>query len=90
MNTAPPPNTVARDASNRALRTLVQGLMFDVVMAVVMVLSVAVAGGLEWTRAYWLALGLAVAKSAIVAVVSYAARLAVPPAMPTTEGVAAP
>lgn len=85
MNTPlPSPNAVERDASNRALRTLTQGLVVDVLAAVAVVLTVAVAGGIEWTQVYWAALGLAVAKSAITALVSYAHRLLVPPATPPT------
>lgn len=80
------PNAVVRDAGNRALRTLAQGLAVDVLAAVSIALTAAVAGGIEWTSAYWVALALAVAKSAIVAVVSYLARLTLPPAQaPTTS-----
>jgi hypothetical protein len=86
MNTIPTPNAVVRDAGNRALRTLAQGLGVDVLAAVAVVLTAAVAGGIEWTEAYWVALALAVAKSVITALVSYLARLAVPPAVqPTTR-----
>jgi len=80
------PSAVVRDASNRGLRTLAQGLAVDVLAAVAVVLTAAVAGGIEWTEAYWVALGLAVAKSAVTALVSYVARLVVPPAVqPTTR-----
>ena len=80
---------VERDAQTRAYRTLIQGLMVDVLAAIAVALTAAIAGGIEWTQAYWVALGLAVAKSAIVAVVSYIARRAVPPATtPTMGGVA--
>ena len=69
---------VQSDARNRALRTLVQGLGYDVATAVVLVL-VATVGDLQWTRAYWLTLGLAVAKSVVVSAVSYFARLTFKP-----------
>lgn len=79
MNTDSTPPADA-DASERAFRTLMQGLLFDVTTAVVVALSAAVMPGVEWTRAYWTALALAVGKSTIVAVVSYFARKFVPPA----------
>lgn len=79
MNTDSTP-PVATDAANRAFRTLIQGLAFDVAAAVVVALSAAIAPGIEWTRAYWLALCLAIFKSAIVSMVSYFARKLVPPA----------
>ncbi len=69
---------VQADARNRAWRTLLQGLGYDVATAVVLVLVVTV-GDLQWTRAYWLTVGLAVAKSVVVSAVSYFARLLVKP-----------
>jgi hypothetical protein len=86
MNTLPTPSTEA-DAQQRAFRTLVQGLGFDVLTGTTVALTAAVFGGIEWTQAYWVALGLAVAKSAVVAAVSYLARKYVPPLKaPTGEG----
>ena len=79
MNADSTPST-DRDASERAFRTLIQGLGFDVAAAVVVALSAVIMPGIEWTRAYWLALALAVGKSAIVSIVSYFARKLVPPA----------
>lgn len=76
-NSTPP---VVRDASTRAYRTLVQGLIVDVLAAVVVALSAGIATGIEWTQTYWIALALAVAKSSITAIVSYFARTMVPPA----------
>jgi len=78
MNTDSTP-AADRDAGERAFRTLIQGLLFDVAAAVVVALSAAIAPGIEWTRAYWVALALAVGKSAIVSVVSYFARKLAPP-----------
>ncbi len=90
MNAPYAPAAIERDATNRAFRTLAQGLLVDVFAAVAVALTVALAGGIEWTENYWAALGLAVAKSVIVAVVSYVARRAVPPdSAPTTRGGAA-
>jgi len=69
-----------RDASERAFRTLLQGLAVDVLAGIGVALTAAVAGGIQWTQAYWVALALAVGKSAVTAVVSYFARKLVPPA----------
>jgi hypothetical protein len=79
---------VAMDAGERAWRTLVQGLAVDVTAAVAVALSAAIAGGITWTQSYWLALGLAVGKSALTAGLSYAARRLVPPAstLPDNSG----
>lgn len=86
MNTLPTPSP-SRDAGNRAARTLAQGLAVDLFLAVVTAVSAGVAGGVEWTSAYWIVLALAVAKSVAVALVSYFARLYMPPAVgPTTRG----
>lgn len=72
--------SVATDASERAFRTLLQGLAVDVLAGIGVALTAAIAGGIEWTQAYWLALALAVGKSAVTAIVSYFARRFVPPA----------
>lgn len=89
MNTHPTP-PIVRDASDRALRTLLQGLAVDVVVALCLALSTAVAGGIEWTSAYWAALGIVAGKSVVTAVLSYVMRLVVPPAVPTARGGGAP
>lgn len=80
MNADSTPPRVERDASNRAFRTWVQGLGVDLAAGVGVALVAGVAGGIEWTQAYWVALALAVAKSSIMAAVSYFARKFVPPA----------
>lgn len=77
MATVYPPSA-SQDASNRAFRTFVQGLLVDVAAAVVTVLAVAVTS-VEWTEKYWLALGALVGKTVVVSVVSYLARTVVPP-----------
>lgn len=69
---------VSADARNRAVRTFVHGLIFDVLVALVAAVSATV-GGIEWTRTYWLALGLLLAKTAVQAAISYAARHIAPP-----------
>jgi hypothetical protein len=74
--------TAQADATNRAWRTLVQGLLLDVLVAVVMA-AATVVSDVEWTRVWWLALGGLLAKTAITAIVSYLARTLVPPRVPT-------
>lgn len=87
MNTPITPGRVEADAQTRAWRTLTQGLAVDVLAAIAIALTAAIAGGIEWTQAYWIALGLAVGKSVVTSVVSYFARKMVPPANPTTSAV---
>lgn len=67
------------DAPIRGWRTFLQGLAFDVV-ATGVAFMVTVIGGLEWTRTYWLMVGLGLAKSVIVGVISYLARFFIKPA----------
>ncbi len=80
MNADSTPSRVTADASDRALRTLAQGFLVDVAAGAAVALAAGVAGGIEWTDAYWVTLGLAVAKSCVTAAVSYFARIFVPPA----------
>lgn len=80
MNADYPPPSVEADAAERAWRTWMQGLGVDVATGVGVALVAGVAGGIEWTQAYWVALALAVAKSSVTAAVSYFARKFAPPA----------
>jgi hypothetical protein len=73
------PTSVESDARVRGWRSFIQGLLVDVSAAGVVFL-VTVIGNLEWTRAYWLALGLGFAKSLIQGAVAYFARKLVTPA----------
>lgn len=66
------------DATIRALRSFAWGLLIDVTVAVVLVLGTAFSA-IEWTPAYWTALGLTLAKSVLQAVVAYVARRVLPP-----------
>lgn len=68
----------AADARNRALRTFLWGLAIDVTFALSSVLGVAM-GEIHWTKAYWLALGGLLLKTALTAAVSYAMRHLAPP-----------
>lgn len=60
------------------VRTFFMGLGLDVAVGVTLYL-VTVIGQLEWTRTYWVVLGLGVARSAIFAAVAYLARRLLPP-----------
>jgi hypothetical protein len=80
MNADYTPPRAEADAQTRAFRTLIQGLIVDMLAAIAVALAAAIAGGIEWTQAYWVALALAVGKSAVTAIVSYFARKFVPPA----------
>jgi hypothetical protein len=74
-----PPSTSA-DARNRALRTFVQGLLFDVVLAVSVTLAAAIAApDFVWSGTYWTALGLTLAKTGIMSATAYVARTMAPP-----------
>jgi hypothetical protein len=66
------------DALNRALRTLVQGLLVDVSGAVVLVATQQLAD-LQWTKAYWAALGLLLIKTVVSTGVAYVGRRVAPP-----------
>lgn len=71
---------VKADAKNRAWRTFVQGLGLDVLVAVTLVAMTAFTN-IEWTKEYWIALGLTLAKSILQAVASYFMRVFVTPRM---------
>lgn len=72
----PAPPTPTADATNRAWRTLLQGLLFDLAVVVLPALYDAVTG---WDgaggRTYWTAVGLSLAKTAVVAAIAYVMRL---------------
>lgn len=83
MGTLPVPAPAPVDARSRAWRTLAQGLLVDVLAAVVLAVGPELAGGhFVWTRAYWLALAGLAGKSVVTAVVAYVMRRVLPP--PTT------
>jgi len=72
------PVEVVDDARDRSWRTLIQGLGIDVATAVVLTMA-ALLTDVNWTWAFWGALGLAVAKSVIQAAVAFFMRLLVKP-----------
>ncbi|GLI01033.1 hypothetical protein [Phytohabitans aurantiacus] len=77
MTTFPPKSNEA-DARQRGTRAFFFGLFLDVAVAVVLVLSTSLTD-LQWTREYWIALGLSAAKSVLQAIVTYLARKLIPP-----------
>ncbi len=67
------------DAHIRAMRTAVQGLLVDVASAVLLAVGPALVGSsFAWSRAYWGALGLLAAKTAIQTGVAYAMAKVLP------------
>lgn len=66
------------DAKLRAIRAFTWGLLLDITVAVVLILGVAFTA-IEWTKEYWIGLGLSLAKSVLQAVVTYIARRVLPP-----------
>lgn len=82
INPIPVPPSTEADAKNRALRTFVQGLLTDVIGAVVLAVGPALAGAdFAWTREYWTAVGLLTAKTVVLSVVSYVSRKVAPPSV---------
>ncbi len=79
VNQLPTPAPAAQDAKNRAFRTLLQSLLVDVGAAVVLAIT-PLLSGVEWSKGYWIAVGLLAARSAVTALVSWVARRVVPPA----------
>ena len=75
----PVPAPANVDAKSRAWRTFVQGATVTVAAAVVPVV-LAATGTIEWTGAWWAALGVTVGQTALTAGLSYVARRLVPPA----------
>jgi len=74
------PVTVAADARNRALRTLVQQLGIDLLAAIALVVYT----GLAAETVDWRLLGLSILKTALSTAASYAMRYVAPP--PAPEG----
>lgn len=64
---------VLKDALNRAARTAWNAVGWDVAIAVAFVLSAAI-GDMEWTTAWWAAIGTAVFKTVVTTITAYIAR----------------
>ena len=65
---------ITRDAVNRALRTLWQGLGIDILVAVVLVGGTYLLTADSWGTIEWALLAFSVFKSVIQAIVSYVTR----------------
>jgi len=65
---------VQHDARNRALRSLMQGLAFDVAAAIVLVMFTAFSAAQSWGDLQWALIGFTVTKSAMVSGLSYLMR----------------
>lgn len=76
----PVPKSAAADARNRAVRTLVIGLLVDAGTAAALVLA-AQLPDVHWTRAWWSGLGLLVAGTIAKSVASYIGRKVAPPSL---------
>lgn len=63
-----------RDARNRAWRTLLQGLAFDVLAAIVLVVFTAVSKANAWGDLEWSLIAFTLFKSAMVSGLSYLMR----------------
>lgn len=76
----PPETRTYKNWASRlwGVRTTLMGLAIDVGVAVTLFLVVEIRD-LEWTRTYWVALGLGLARSAIQGVVAYLVRRFLPP-----------
>lgn len=80
-NPLPTPAPAPVDARTRALRVLAWGLLTDVLIAVGPPLADAVSSSdFAWSAAYWRLVGLALAKTAVMASISYVMRRVKPPA----------
>lgn len=65
---------VQTDARNRAVRSLLQGLAFDVAAAIVLVLFTAFSAAESWSQLEWTIIAFSVAKSAAISALSYLMR----------------
>ena len=75
-----PLDRTIEDARNRAWRTFLQGLLVDGGVAVVLAVGPSLSGAdFAFTKVYWAAIGVLVAKTAVQAAVSYVARRTMPP-----------
>jgi hypothetical protein len=74
----PPTDDDLQEARAHGVRVFLWGLLVDVSTAIVLILLAAFRD-IQWTREYWAALGLMLAKSILQAVVAYLARRLLPP-----------
>ena len=81
-----PDLTAKSDARNRAFRTLLQGLAFDVAAAIVIVLYTAFSSAEAWGDIQWTLLGFTLAKTFAVSALSYLMRTVFASAVPPQGG----
>lgn len=77
---------VRTDAANRGFRTLAQGAALDVAIAIAAALLVWLPDADLSSRAAWIILGTAVAKTVLTALASYVMRLKVTPPAQASPG----
>lgn len=79
------PDTTKIDARNRAFRTMLQGLAFDVGAALCIVLYTAFSSASGWSDIEWALLGFLLVKTFTVSGLSYLMRTVFSTAMPPQE-----
>lgn len=82
MATPVPEPDVTEDALNRSWRTLLQGLLFDVLAAISLVFLPLITGADDWSDLDWKTMGFLLAKTIVVAGFSYLMRHLVQPNVP--------
>lgn len=80
-----PREITRKDARNRAFRTLIQGLAFDVAAALTIVLYTAFSSAEGWGDIQWALLGFTLTKTFAVSALSYLMRTVFASAAPSQE-----
>ena len=74
----PAPPSTAQDARNRAMRHFIVGLLASMAVAALPIVQASL-GDIQWSAAWWQALGYAAAAPAIGAAITYIGRYTHPP-----------